>query len=125
MTQTKMCLRTSGVALSVFSMVLLLAPLGISKDSPPPKTELILNDASGHLVHLSDYRGKLVVLNFWATWCADCTEEAPRLVEAEKEYGSRGVVFIGASLDDKMTLPQVPDFLFRYGIKYPIWYGAR
>ena len=46
------------------------------------------------------------------------------LVEMEKEYSSRGVVFVGASLDDARTSRQIPDFLERYGVKYPVWYGA-
>ena len=85
---------------------------------------LVLKDASGQRVRLSDYRGKVVALNFWATWCGPCRHEIPLLVEMEKEYGSRNVVFVGASLDDARTSGQIPDFVARYGIKYPIWYGA-
>ena len=89
-----------------------------------PRAILVLKDASGERVRLSDYRGKVVVLNFWATWCGPCLDEMPMLVEMEKEYGSRGVVFVGASLDDARTSGQIPDFLARYRVKYPIWYGA-
>src|SRR6058998_176933 len=48
-----------------------------------PKAELTLKDANGQRVRLRDYRGKVVVLNFWATWCVPCNEEMPMLVEAE------------------------------------------
>ena len=89
-----------------------------------PRAVLVLKDDSGERVRLSDYRGKVVVLNFWATWCAPCRDEMPMLVEIEKEYRSRGVVFVGASLDDERTNRQIPDYLIRHGVKYAIWYGA-
>ncbi len=94
----------------------------LAKD--PPKAELTLKDADGHRVRLSDYRGKVVVLNFWATWCGPCNAEMPALVELEKTYGARGVVFIGASLDDAKTKPQIPAFVSKYQVTFPIWVGA-
>src|SRR5436305_11823937 len=77
----------------------LLVPLAaLSKDAP--KAELNLKNADGQRVRLSELRGKPVVLNFWATWCGPCKAEMPMLVEAEKTYGGRGIVFIAASLDE-------------------------
>lgn len=114
--------RTFRLALFVFIAALVVCQPGISMD--PPRAALVLKDASGERVRLSDYRGKVVVLNFWATWCAPCREEIPMLVEMEKEYSSRGVVFVGASLDDARTIRQISDYILRYGIKYPVWYGA-
>src|SRR5436190_20213768 len=69
---------------------------------PPPAVAarpvgLTLKDAKGQKVSVRDYRGKVVVLNFWATWCIPCKAEMPLFVEAEKEYGPRGVVFIAVS----------------------------
>ena len=59
-----------------------------------------LSDAGkeGGKTHLKDLRGKVVVLNVWASWCGPCREEMPMMVEAEKMWGPKGVVFIGASL---------------------------
>jgi len=88
------------------------------------KAELTLKDAAGHKVRLRDYRGKVVVLNFWATWCKPCNAEMPLLVQAEKQYAPRGVVFIAASLDDRKTKDNVPGFLARYHVEFPVWYGA-
>ena len=122
MTQRRANFRALRFSLSVFGAALVLCSPCISAD--PPRAVLVLKDASGERVRLSDYRGKIVVLNFWATWCGPCRDEMPMLVEMEKEYSSRGVVFVGASLDDARTSRQIPDYLARYGVKYPVWYGA-
>jgi thiol-disulfide isomerase/thioredoxin len=100
--------------------VIFLSTLGFA----PPKADLTLKDSEGHRVRLSDYRGKVVVLNFWATWCGPCNAEMPALVEAEKNYGTRGVVFIGASLDDAKSKSKIPEFLGKYHVTFPIWLGA-
>src|SRR5579872_5444944 len=89
-----------------------------------PKAELNLKDISGQRVRLRDYRGKVVVLNFWATWCGPCKAELPMLVEAAAEYGSRGVVFLAASLDDEKTKQLVPAFVSEHHIGFPVWLGA-
>jgi thiol-disulfide isomerase/thioredoxin len=120
--ERKMNFRTWRSVLIIFGAALVACAPGISMD--PPRAVLVLKDASGERVRLSDYRGKIVVLNFWATWCAPCRDEIPYFVELEKEYRSRGVVFIGASLDDERTSRQIPDYLARYGVNYPVWYGA-
>lgn len=62
--------------------------------------EFALRDANGHEVQLADYRGKIVLLNFWATTCGGCRVEVPWLVGFEKQYKSRGFEVIGVSLDD-------------------------
>lgn len=88
------------------------------------KADLTLADLNGKRMHLRDYRGQIVVLNFWATWCSPCTHEIPLLVQAEKDYKSRGVIFIGASLDESKTRSVIPAFLNRYQVTFPIWVGA-
>lgn len=100
----------------------MLAPPGNSKEAP--KAELTLKDAIGQKVNLRDYRGKIVVLNFWATWCGPCNDEMPMIVEIEKEYQSRGVVFVAASLDDAKTKSRIPAFVSKYQVGFPVWYGA-
>jgi thiol-disulfide isomerase/thioredoxin len=107
---------------AILAALVLLPALVFTKE--PAKAELTLKDADGHRVRLSDYRGKVVVLNFWATWCGPCNAEMPALVEAEKTYGSRGVVFIGVSLDDAKSRSEVPAFLTKYHVTFPIWLGA-
>ena len=55
---------------------------------------------NGASVRLADYKGKVILLNFWATWCGPCEAEIPELVNTYAEYKDRGVVILGVSLDD-------------------------
>ena len=93
-----------------------------AKDKDHP--ELSLKDLSGAKHSIADYRGKVLVLNFWATWCGPCREELPMLGAVEKQYASRGVVFIEASLDDKKGEKKVPTFLAKERVDFPVWIGA-
>ena len=90
----------------------------------PKVVDLTLKDAAGQKVRLKDLRGKIVLLNFWATWCGPCNAEMPMMVAVAKKYTDRSVVFVGASLDDAKTKAKIPEFLTKYGVTYPIWYGA-
>jgi peroxiredoxin len=65
-----------------------------------PAPEFTLTDANGSPVKLSDYRGKVVLLNFWATWCGPCALEIPWFIEFEQQYKSRGLEVVGVSMDD-------------------------
>jgi thiol-disulfide isomerase/thioredoxin len=105
------------------AVALMLAAAGALM-SAPKAADLNLKDLEGKTVHLRDYRGKLVVLNFWATWCVPCKEEMPMFVEVEKKWAARGVVFVGASLDDRKTQNAIPDFLQKFQVDFPVWTGA-
>jgi thiol-disulfide isomerase/thioredoxin len=109
-------------ALLVLCGVFPFASISAPKKASP--ADLTLSDLDGKRVHLRDYRGKIVVLNFWATWCVPCKEEMPMLVEAEKKWGAKGVLFLGASLDDKATRKNVPEFLRKFQVGFPVWLGA-
>jgi thiol-disulfide isomerase/thioredoxin len=102
-------------------VILLASAMGLSADAPT--SDLALKDATGRKVRLRDLRGKVVLLNFWATWCEPCHAEMLALVDIEWQYAGR-VAFIGASLDDAKSAAGIPAFVSRYKIDFPIWYGA-
>jgi cytochrome c biogenesis protein CcmG/thiol:disulfide interchange protein DsbE len=64
-----------------------------------PAPEFALQDSSGKTVSLKDYRGKVVLLDFWATWCHGCKLEIPWFAEFSRKYGNKGVAVVGVSLD--------------------------
>lgn len=86
--------------------------------------EFSLPDLKGAQQDLRDYRGKIVVLNFWATWCVPCAEEMPMLVDIQKRYAAQGVVVIGVSLDDATTRAKIDPFVRKKKVNFPIWLGA-
>jgi peroxiredoxin len=73
-----------------------LQPADARKAAP----EFTLQDSSGQAVHLKDYRGKIVLLDFWATWCHGCKLEIPWFAEFEKTYGAQGLAVVGVAMDD-------------------------
>ena len=78
-------------------------------------------DASGKPVQLSKYRGQLVLLNFWASWCGPCREEVPLFSKWQREFNSRGLQVIGVSMDDDAE--EVKKFLAAYPATYPMVMG--
>ena len=78
-------------------------------------------DTSGKQIQSSKYRGQLVLLNFWASWCAPCREEMPLFSKWQQELGSRGLQVIGVSMDDDAR--EVEKFLATYPVTYPIVMG--
>lgn len=96
---------------------------GDQSDEEKPAA-LTLKDMQGKKAKLSDLRGKIVVLNFWATWCSPCNVEMPMLLMAAKSYGDKNVAFVGASVDSSETQGKVGAFVQKLQITYPIWAGA-
>lgn len=86
-----------------------------------PNFELTTLD--GKRVKLSDYRGKAVLLNFWATWCSPCKVEMPWFVELQKQYGNDGLVILGVAMDDSDT-PKIARFASEMGVNYPVLLGT-
>ena len=77
-----------------------------------------LTNVDGKPVKLSDFKGKVVILNFWATWCPPCRKEIPTFISLQKQYGDKGLVIVGISLDEGG--PGVMSLnVSRAGINYP------
>jgi peroxiredoxin len=83
--------------------------------------EFSLTDVTGKPLKLSDYLGKVVVLDFWATWCGPCRIEIPNFVDLQKRYASQGFTMIGISLDDSPE--PVVDFYKELQMNYPVAVG--
>jgi len=84
-----------------------------------------LKSIDGKTVHLSDYRGKAVLLNFWATWCPPCKIEMPWFVDLQKEYAEQGLVVIGISMDDdaEKESGKILDFAREMNLNYVVLLG--
>lgn len=78
-------------------------------------------DLAGRQVRLADYRGKLVLLNFWATWCAPCRKEMPLFSKWQRDYGAQGLQVVGVSMDDDVA--SVKQLLAQRPVQYPIVMG--
>jgi thiol-disulfide isomerase/thioredoxin len=85
---------------------------------------LAFNDLSGKSHSLSDYRGKIVVLNFWATWCGPCREEMPMLSRLSQDFTPQDVVFLAVSLDDAKSQSKIRHFLDKKKITLSVFTGA-
>jgi len=109
--------------------------LGRTSGPPPSSTyvksgdrrmapDFALTDASGHSVKLSDFRGKVVLLNFWATWCAPCNLEIPWFVEFQRVNEQRGFAALGVSMDEAGWTAVKP-YIEEKRVNYPVMIGNR
>jgi thiol-disulfide isomerase/thioredoxin len=81
-----------------------------------------LESLDGKTMRLSDFRGKAVLLNFWATWCAPCKIEMPWFIDLQKEYASQGLQIVGVAMDDA-SKEDIAEFAKDMGVNYPILIG--
>jgi thiol-disulfide isomerase/thioredoxin len=84
-----------------------------------------LKDLTGIDQRLSAYRGRIVVLNFWATWCVPCKQEMPDLAAIQNEYAAFGVQVVGASADQLADRAKVLEFIKQTKINFPVWWELR
>lgn len=85
---------------------------------------LALRDLHGRTLRLSDYKGKVVLLNFWATWCPPCRKEIPDLIKMQREYRRDGLQVIGITYPPERK-DRVRGFVKRLRINYPVTFGSK
>lgn len=111
------------------SAVLLALAIGVLYAAPPnadpllgkPAPEFVRNDLAGRPVDLAALRGRVVLLNFWATWCASCQVEIPRFIGWQSKYAADGLQVIGVSMDDDST--PVASLVRERAVNYPVVMG--
>ena len=93
------------------------------KNASEPKAvpELQLEDAQGRKRALADFRGKVVLLNIWATWCAPCRDEIPYLQSLYERHRGDGFEIVGVSVDARGQDAAIRDFAKAFRMTYPIW----
>ena len=109
---------SSAAILFVIFGIFMIGTTSVSAQTAPDFT---LTDIEGNKVSLSDYEGKIIILDFWATWCRPCVMEIPHFIELQKKY-KEDVVVLGVSLDQGGPKAVVP-FAKKMNINYPIVYG--
>ena len=90
-------------------------------DAKPANLDFTMPDLEGKNVNLSSFKGKVILLNFWATWCGPCEAEIPGFVELQDQYGKDGLVIIGYSVDD--DAPKAQAFADQFKMNYPVLLG--
>ena len=112
---------TVGIALVVSSFANVSAAVARVK-TRKDAADFSLADANGNTVRLSAFKGKVVLLDFWATWCGGCKVEIPWYVEFQQKYKSKGLASIGVAMDEEgWTL--VKPYLAEHPISYPVVIG--
>ncbi len=112
---------------SIVSAAILVLWFAVSAASVQQETksapQLRLRDLNGRAVRLSDYHGKVVLINFWATWCPPCRAEMPDLVKLQREYGKDGLQIIGITYPPEQKA-RVRRFASSLKVNYPIVLGT-
>ena len=111
-------MKSSFLILTAFA--LLCIPHAHAKRAP----NFELTDQTGKTHKISDLRGSIAVVNFWATWCGPCREELPMLTRLSKEYGEKKVRFVAVSADEWKNRATVGKFVTANQLEMEIWLGA-
>lgn len=108
----------------LLAFFLLATPAVTLAQAPRPAPPVVLKDLKGRTVRLTDFKGKVVLLNFWATWCPPCRAETPELVRWQSEYGSKGFQIIGVTYPPT-NRRKVRRFLRTFKVSYPVLLGGK
>ena len=111
-------LRQCILSVFLFFAVIPVYALDVGDSAQSVPLNLLENKASGKVTTIGDYKGKLVYLDFWASWCGPCRQSLPILNEIRKEYAARGFEVVAVNVDEKLS--DALKFLERYPVDYPI-----
>jgi peroxiredoxin len=115
--------KTMGIALAIgaicFSIPLLSRSAAGVADQTEVAPEWSLTDMNGKTVRSTDFKGKVVILDFWATWCGPCRAEIPNFIALQKQYEKQGLVVVGVSVDEDGP-DAVKPFAQKLGMNYPV-----
>ena len=103
----------------VLGLTLLFISSCGEKSNLPKAPDFTLRNGDGEAYSLSDFKGKMVILNFWATWCPPCKREIPDFIELYEKYEEQGLVILGVSVDQGGWMV-TKEFVDKAGINYPI-----
>jgi cytochrome c biogenesis protein CcmG/thiol:disulfide interchange protein DsbE len=104
-------------------VALLLSTALHAQEAKSVAPNFALTDLQGHTLKLADYKGKVVLVDFWASWCVPCQAEIPRFIEWQKRYGNDRLQVIGISMDDDLNAARA--FVGRYKLNYPVAMGTQ
>lgn len=93
-----------------------------SEESIKNALDVPISKLDGSTFKLADYKGKILVVDFWATYCPPCVKQAPQLAALNEKYRERGLVIVGLTSDEKAEQAKVEDFIKKAGINYNIGY---
>jgi len=110
------------LAWATFAAMLLASNMACRHTQLTFAPDFSLTDFSGHPLRLADFRGKVVLLDFWASWCEPCKAETPHFIEMQNRYGSRGFQVIGISMDDDASPARA--FAKEFKLNYPVALGS-
>jgi thiol-disulfide isomerase/thioredoxin len=90
-------------------------------DAKPANLDFTMKDVEGKDISLQSFKGKVILLDFWATWCGPCKVEIPHFVEFQQKYGTKGLQVVGISVDD--TADKLLPYVKEMGMNYPVLQG--
>jgi thiol-disulfide isomerase/thioredoxin len=107
--------------LAVVALLAAFVPTAVAQDPAP---DLKLKDLSGAEQSLSGLKGKVVLVNFWATWCAPCRKEMPSLVKLQEDYGAKGLQVVAITVDTESFHDKVIAYAKDSKLNFPVWFGS-
>jgi len=107
------------LAAALVTAACVIGPLSAQNgDQKPARLNFAFKDTNGRKVSLSDFKGKVILLDFWATWCVPCKQEIPGFIELQKKFGERGLQIVGLSVDDPLSTAK--EYAAAMKMNYPI-----